>query len=638
MSTTCLGNPGVLNSLRVKMSEDVMLQEAIDAVSRGQRQRARDLFTRLLRADQSNTTYWLWMSSLVESAKERRYCLQNVLQLDPANKAAKRGLILMGVIPPQDDLQPAPSVKRKWSVTEVAPTTGTELSGFRLNTNWRTWGMVGVGVLLVGLLLLGFFGSRNRSSARAIHLTITPRPSTPRPTATLLPTNTPWAITPTPAFAGPVPLWMQLEATYTPTPIYVETPHPISEAYRAGLRAFHAGDLNAMLQYMEQAARVEPQAADAHYYIGEARRMLEEFDQALEAYETAIDVNPDFAPAYLGRARVHLAQNPDSDVREDLGLAIQKDAFLAEAYLQRAAYFLSTDAPDAAHEDLNSLEELQPESPLLYLYRAQADLKLEDYPSALANAQRAHELDLTLLPAYLTLGQAQISAGNVRQAIELLDTYLLYEENDAQAWAALGKALYKNGALEKALNALDNAIEIDDELAKAYLYRGYVYLDLAEGQSAVNDFFEARNLTPDSFAASLAMGRALWLAGRVNDAVRQISSSEELAGSDSELAQIYYWRAMIFKEAGNIPAAINNWEALLDLPEGEVTAEWLHFAEDSLLALTPTPTPTASPTHTPTPLPTNTATVTTTTQINTPTTSSTRSSFPQATATRTPRP
>lgn len=620
------------------MSEDVMLQEAIEAVARGQRQRALDLFTRLLRADQANATYWLWMSSLVETAKERRYCLQNVLQLDPKNRAAKRGLVLIGVIPPPDGIRPAPPVRRKWSVTEVTTPTSAGIRTFHFKANWRAWGMAGLGILLVGLLFLGFSGARNRSSARAIPLTITPRPSTPRPTATLLPTNTPWAITPTPSFVGPLPLWMQLEATYTPTPIYVETPHPISEAYRAGLRALRAGDLDAMLQYMQQAANIEPQAADAHYYIGEAHRMMAEFDLAREAYETAIEVNPGFAPAYLGRARVQLSVNPNADIQADLDLAIQNDPFLAEAYLERAAYFLSRDNPEAAQEDLSSFEELRPDSPWLYLYRAQAFLKLDDHESALENAQRANKLDVTLLPAYSTLGKVQLIVGKLKPAIDLLETYLLYEENDSQAWADLGEAMYKNGMLEKALKALDKAIDIDDELAEAYLNRGFVYLEMEEGQAAVNDFFEARSLTPDSFAANLAMGRALWLAGRTNDAVRQISSSQELATSDNELAQIYYWRAMIFAEVGNIPAAVKDWEALLALPEAEVPAGWITTVQENLVALTPTPTATASLTPTPTPTGTKTPTATVTKRANTPTSTSTPSASPQPTATRTPRP
>jgi Tfp pilus assembly protein PilF len=53
------------------MPEDIMLQEAVEAIRQGQRGRARDLLTRLLRADPSNTQYWLWMSSVVETPKEQ---------------------------------------------------------------------------------------------------------------------------------------------------------------------------------------------------------------------------------------------------------------------------------------------------------------------------------------------------------------------------------------------------------------------------------------------------------------------------------------------------------------------------------------------------------------------------------------
>ena len=72
------------------MAEDVMLQEAINAVRQGQRIRARDLLTRLLRADQSNPEYWLWMSSLVDSFKEQVYCLQSALKLDPGGAISSR--------------------------------------------------------------------------------------------------------------------------------------------------------------------------------------------------------------------------------------------------------------------------------------------------------------------------------------------------------------------------------------------------------------------------------------------------------------------------------------------------------------------------------------------------------------------
>ena len=59
---------------------------------------------------------------------------------------------------------------------------------------------------------------------------------THRPTATNSPTPTdtvpPSLRTPTPTFLGPTPLWMFLDKTYTPTPLYVVTQHPITSQQR----------------------------------------------------------------------------------------------------------------------------------------------------------------------------------------------------------------------------------------------------------------------------------------------------------------------------------------------------------------------------------------------------------------------
>ena len=58
------------------MPEDVMLKEAIEAIRQGQQSRARDLLTRLLRADSNNAGYWIWMSAVVESEREQIFCLK----------------------------------------------------------------------------------------------------------------------------------------------------------------------------------------------------------------------------------------------------------------------------------------------------------------------------------------------------------------------------------------------------------------------------------------------------------------------------------------------------------------------------------------------------------------------------------
>ncbi|MBP7356361.1 MAG: hypothetical protein KA928_09395, partial [Longilinea sp.] len=81
-------------------SEETMFQEAMAAIEKGEKARARDLFTRLLKSDQNNPDYWLYLSSVVETPKERIYCLKEVLRIDPEHVTARRGLIAMGAMPP----------------------------------------------------------------------------------------------------------------------------------------------------------------------------------------------------------------------------------------------------------------------------------------------------------------------------------------------------------------------------------------------------------------------------------------------------------------------------------------------------------------------------------------------------------
>ena len=88
---------------------DTLFQEAVESLRTGDRPHAKDLLTRLLKTDQNNVNYWVWMSAAVETAKERVYCLQTALRLDPENGTAKRGLILLGALPraQQPAAQPA---------------------------------------------------------------------------------------------------------------------------------------------------------------------------------------------------------------------------------------------------------------------------------------------------------------------------------------------------------------------------------------------------------------------------------------------------------------------------------------------------------------------------------------------------
>ena len=392
---------------------------------------------------------------------------------------------------------------------------------------------------------------------------------------------------------------MLLKSTYTPTPIYVDTPHPISEAYRAGLRAFHSGNVDEMLQFMKQAKQIEPESADVHYYIGEAYRLLEDNEQALAAYETAIAVNPSFAPAYLGRAKIFLMINPEVAVKEDLNQSLSLDPNQVESYLVLAEYYLLKNEPESALDTLEDVEDFEINSPFTHLYRARAYLLLDDPDAALEFAKQAHELDQTLLPAYLTLGATYLQIDQPKPASELLETYTIHVTDNSKAWALLGESYFKLGQNDKAMEAFNISIDLDENNHEAYLFRGYIYLDRGEGQLAVNEFFNTRSLVPDSFDACLGMAQALLIAGRLADALRQVNSCQTLILNDGNQAGVFYHRAIILEEIGNFRSAAEDWQALLEFPPEFISSTWRLAAEKQLAELTPTPTSTLTETPAP---------------------------------------
>src|SRR5687768_1942863 len=200
------------------MADDAVFQEAVDALREGNKTRARELLTGLLKNNQNNATYWVWMSSTVDTTKERIYCLQTAYKLEPENAAAKRGLILHGALPPDETIQPFPLNRpRTWEEKLLLAHEKPKPKGWaavKASPVVRLGAFVALGAVLIGAVVFGFILPRVNQVGPP---TATPGPS---PTYTLTPTAL--NATGQPAVVGtPAPLSELLPVPYTATPLYV---------------------------------------------------------------------------------------------------------------------------------------------------------------------------------------------------------------------------------------------------------------------------------------------------------------------------------------------------------------------------------------------------------------------------------
>ncbi len=230
--------------------------------------------------------------------------------------------------------------------------------------------------------------------------------------------------------------------------------------------------------------------------------------------------------------------------------------------------------------------------------------------------------------------------GDSRQALGPLQTYILYDPDNPQAWLALGKVQQARGDLDSALAAFEEAINLNSALINIYLLRGQIYLIQGDAENAIAELRQAVRFRPKDFDLNLELGKAFFELDQYGNAYIQFNETIGLADTDSQRANLLYWRAQSLEMLDEPEAATRDWEALLALPEEAVPSSWVTQAEDHILFLNP-PTPTASPTSTitltpsPSPLPTGTFTPTTT---QTPTATRTPTLTRTPTPTRTPSP
>src|ERR671927_2043975 len=114
-----------------RMAEsDTILQLGIDAAREGNREEARNLFGLLTRQEPNNAQAWLWLAGVAEGPEQRRAALESVVELDPTNEMAVKGLQAMGVHPTakldETDVPVAPSAAAAAAAAPERPMTDEE--------------------------------------------------------------------------------------------------------------------------------------------------------------------------------------------------------------------------------------------------------------------------------------------------------------------------------------------------------------------------------------------------------------------------------------------------------------------------------------------------------------------------------
>jgi protein O-GlcNAc transferase len=301
--------------------------------------------------------------------------------------------------------------------------------------------------------------------------------------------------------------------------------------YRSGLLELQDGHPDAALVLLEQAIAGVADESRYHFVLGQALQALRRWEKAIDAYESALKLQPDFLDAWnnLGICRQLRGQLPQA----------------AAAY-RRALLLESRNAGVMAN--------------LGTVLREMGEL-----PEAVELLRAAADLEPTVASHGLNLGIAYWNQGNFSQAERTLKETLARAPQDPDVAFNLGNALHGLGRQREAIERYRQALTLRPDYADALINLGNVHTELGEFTAGMEAYDAALRARPDSVVALNNAAVLLRTLGRIDAAETALHRALEL---DPGNAALHDTLGNVYKDAGDLDAAIASFRKSLELDPG----------------------------------------------------------------------
>lgn len=231
-----------------------------------------------------------------------------------------------------------------------------------------------------------------------------------------------------------------------------------------------------------------------------------DFDNAIAAFDRAIALNPNLAPAYHGRGLAWEQKGEtakaESDFREAIRLNPAKSSD-AQGLARSAADLVLPDSDDIpispswrsnlaqSLANLNAAIKLAPNLTDAYILRAKYEYASGDYDAAVRSLDAAINVDSSLPGPFALRARAWCKKRDYEKAEADCTTAIKLDPQIAQPHFQRGICFQLQGKHEKAIEDFTNALTLDPRYAIALYHRGLSEVAMGRDARALKDFDEA---------------------------------------------------------------------------------------------------------------------------------------------------
>lgn len=234
--------------------------------------------------------------------------------------------------------------------------------------------------------------------------------------------------------------------------------------------------------HYERAIQIQPDYAPAYNNLGVLQRSMGKVDQAIATYQRALSLKGDYPDAHYNLANALLQQNRAQEAADHFKIALQSIPDSAGAANNLGIALAAQAKPEDAVAAFRAAVAAEPNSAIAHRNLADALSSAGQLPESVAEFQRAMALDPKDPGAPYNLGIVLIEAGRIPDAIAALRTAVSLAPQSVDAHNNLGIALGSSGDLKGAIAEFRRALAIDPSSVEAQRNLAMAEQALAQGR------------------------------------------------------------------------------------------------------------------------------------------------------------
>jgi tetratricopeptide (TPR) repeat protein len=329
------------------------------------------------------------------------------------------------------------------------------------------------------------------------------------------------------------------------------------------------GSLDEAMEHFQTALQINPGYMGAHNNLGNALLQKGSLDEAMGHFQMVLQIDPDNTDAHnnLGIALLRKGSVDEAIAQYQTALQIKPDS--ADAHNNLGNALLKKGSVDDAIAQYQTALQIKPDNADAHDNLGSALLQKGKVDEAIAQYQMALQIKPDYVLACYNLGIALLQKGRVDEAVAHFQEALQIKPDYAEAHVTLGGALRQKGRLDEAMAHFQKALEINPDSVEAHDNLGTVLLQKGKVDEAMVHFQKALDINPGYVEACNNLGVALRQKGRMDEAMVYFQKALEINSGYAE-AHINLGNALLRK--GKVDEAVVHYQEALQIKPESVEA------------------------------------------------------------------